>query len=67
MAGVHQLWAWSPFGNSETGPADGGMVESIAGTTNEGIVDGPSLQAWFAQPSGLAASADGERVWIADS
>lgn len=67
MAGTHQLWVWWPFGNSETGPAEGGMVESMAGTTNEGLVDGPSLQAWFAQPSGLAASADGERVWIADS
>jgi thiol-disulfide isomerase/thioredoxin len=67
MAGTHQLWAWWPFGNADTGPAEGGMVESIAGTTNEGLVDGPSLRAWFAQPSGLATSADGQRVWIADS
>ena len=28
---------------------------------------GPRAQAWFAQPSGLAASDDGERLWIADS
>ncbi|WP_461026815.1 NHL repeat-containing protein, partial [Streptomyces sparsus] len=38
-----------------------------AGTTNDGLVDRPVAEAWFAQPSGLAASADGERLWIADS
>ncbi|CAM5482299.1 NHL domain-containing thioredoxin family protein [Streptomyces abikoensis] len=58
MAGVHQLWTYDP--------ADG-TVEAAAGTTNEGIVDGPLREAWFAQPSGLAASADGERLWVADS
>ncbi|MEU6211763.1 NHL domain-containing thioredoxin family protein [Streptomyces sp. NPDC047023] len=56
MAGVHQLWTWDP----ETG-----MVEVAAGTTNEGLVDGPAAEAWFAQPSGLAAA--GDRLWIADS
>ncbi len=40
-------------------------VEVTAGTTNEGLVDGPAPQAWFAQPSGLAAA--GDRLWIADS
>ena len=63
MAGVHQLWTYTP-------PADGdpqGTVRAAAGTTNEGLVDGPAAQAWFAQPSGLSASADGERLWIADS
>lgn len=63
MAGVHQLWTYTP-------PADGdpqGTVRAAAGTTNEGLVDGPVAQAWFAQPSGLSASADGERLWIADS
>ncbi|MEU8552260.1 NHL domain-containing thioredoxin family protein [Streptomyces roseoverticillatus] len=58
MAGVHQLWTYDP---------ENGTVEAAAGTTNEGIVDGPLREAWFAQPSGLAASADGERLWIADS
>ncbi|MGW8377687.1 NHL domain-containing thioredoxin family protein [Streptomyces sp. ODS28] len=58
MAGVHQLWTYDP----ETGE-----VAAAAGTTNEGLVDGPAAEAWFAQPSGLSASADGERLWIADS
>ncbi|MEU0099400.1 NHL domain-containing thioredoxin family protein [Streptomyces sp. NPDC006267] len=58
MAGVHQLWTYDP-GN--------GTVRVAAGTTNEGLVDGPAAEAWFAQPSGLAVSADGERLWVADS
>ncbi|MET8247863.1 NHL domain-containing thioredoxin family protein [Streptomyces sp. NPDC005202] len=56
MAGVHQLWAYDP--------ADG-TVAVTAGTTNEGLVDGPGPEAWFAQPSGLAATP--ERLWLADS
>ncbi|MCM2578018.1 hypothetical protein M1E25_11710 [Streptomyces sp. MTZ3.1] len=56
MAGVHQLWTYDP---------DTGTVEVAAGTTNEGLVDGPAAEAWFAQPSGLAATED--RLWIADS
>ncbi|WP_339130514.1 NHL domain-containing thioredoxin family protein [Streptomyces sp. f51] len=56
MAGVHQLWAYDPV--TET-------VAVTAGTTNEGLVDGPGPEAWFAQPSGLAATAD--RLWLADS
>ncbi|MDX3362094.1 thioredoxin-like domain-containing protein [Streptomyces griseoaurantiacus] len=56
MAGVHQLWTYDPA--SET-------VAVAAGTTNEGLVDGPGAEAWFAQPSGLAAA--GERLWLADS
>ncbi|MFJ1582302.1 NHL domain-containing thioredoxin family protein [Streptomyces sp. NPDC088197] len=69
MAGVHQLWTYDPA--TET-------VRVAAGTTNEGLVDGHAAQAWFAQPSGLAAApergeagappADGwGRLWIADS
>ncbi|MDX6312904.1 MAG: hypothetical protein QOF44_2368, partial [Streptomyces sp.] len=50
MAGVHQLWTYDPAA---------GTVEVAAGTTNEGLVDGPADEAWFAQPSGLAAA--GER------
>ncbi|MET7933369.1 NHL domain-containing thioredoxin family protein [Streptomyces sp. NPDC005322] len=56
MAGVHQLWTYDPRD---------GTVRAAAGTTNEGLVDGPADQAWFAQPSGLAAT--GDRLWIADS
>ncbi|MEH6374365.1 NHL domain-containing thioredoxin family protein [Streptomyces sp. KLMMK] len=56
MAGVHQLWTYDP---------QTGTVEVAAGTTNEGLVDGPAREAWFAQPSGLAAA--GDRLWVADS
>jgi len=42
-----------------------GAVERAAGTSNEGLVDGPLAQAWFAQPSGLAP--DGDRLWVADA
>jgi thiol-disulfide isomerase/thioredoxin len=56
MAGVHQLWAYDPAE---------GTVAVAAGTTNEGLVDGPGTEAWFAQPSGLAATP--ERLWLADS
>ncbi|UUN28082.1 NHL domain-containing thioredoxin family protein [Streptomyces sp. FIT100] len=56
MAGVHQLWTYDP---------ESGTVGVAAGTTNEGLVDGPAAEAWFAQPSGLAATDD--RLWIADS
>ncbi|MFI1254887.1 NHL domain-containing thioredoxin family protein [Streptomyces netropsis] len=55
MAGVHQLWTYDPAT---------GTVEVAAGTTNEGLVDGPASEAWFAQPSGLAATED--RLWVAD-
>ncbi|MEV0480430.1 thioredoxin-like domain-containing protein [Streptomyces sp. NPDC050508] len=60
MAGVHQLWAYDPAGD----PTEA-TVAVTAGTTNEGLVDGPGAEAWFAQPSGLAATAD--RLWLADS
>ncbi|MFC9225666.1 NHL domain-containing thioredoxin family protein [Streptomyces hygroscopicus] len=56
MAGVHQLWTYDPAA---------GTVRAAAGTTNEGLVDGPAEEAWFAQPSGLAAA--GDRLWVADS
>ncbi|MBO8192414.1 redoxin domain-containing protein [Streptomyces oryzae] len=58
MAGVHQLWTYDPAS---------GTVAAAAGTTNEGLVDGPAAEAWFAQPSGLAVTADGTRLWVADS
>ncbi|GHC37241.1 NHL domain-containing thioredoxin family protein [Streptomyces cinnamoneus] len=56
MAGVHQLWTYDPATAT---------VGAAAGTTNEGLVDGPAAEAWFAQPSGLAAT--GDRLWVADS
>jgi thiol-disulfide isomerase/thioredoxin/streptogramin lyase len=57
MAGIHQLWSYSPVD---------GKLEPWAGTTNEGLVDGPVAQAWFSQPSGLTRDEQG-RIWIADS
>ncbi|HET9944992.1 MAG TPA: NHL domain-containing thioredoxin family protein, partial [Actinomycetes bacterium] len=56
MAGIHQLWRFDPVAPS---------VSVWAGTSNEGLVDGPLASAWFAQPSGLAA--DGDRLWLADA
>nr|WP_246280245.1 thioredoxin-like domain-containing protein [Nocardioides daedukensis] len=56
MAGIHQLWTFDPLT---------GSVEVAAGTTNEGLLDGPLEEAWFAQTSGLAA--DGDTLWLADS
>ena len=56
MAGIHQLWTFDPVT---------GSVSVAAGTANEGLLDGPLADAWFAQTSGLAV--DGDRLWIADS
>ena len=56
MAGIHQLWTFDPAT---------GDVRVAAGTTHEGLVDGPAAEAWFAQTSGFAATAD--RLWLADS
>jgi len=54
MAGTHQLHAF-----------DGSTVRVLAGTTGEGLRDGPATSAYLAQPSGLAAGAD--RLWFADA
>ena len=56
MAGIHQLWSFDPVN---------GEVAVLAGTTNEGLLDGPLADAWFAQTSGLASS--GSRLWLVDS
>ena len=56
MAGIHQLWSFEPVT---------GAVTVLAGTTNEGLVDGPAGAAWFAQTSGLAA--DGDLLWLVDA
>lgn len=58
MAGIHQLWSFEPLS---------GVVAVLAGTTNEGMVDGDADSAWFAQTSGFAVSADGQTLWMADS
>lgn len=55
MAGIHQLWTFDPAT---------GAVDVAAGTTNEGLLDGPLQDAWFAQTSGLAVA--GDRLWLAD-
>lgn len=62
MAGTHQLWAL----HLAADPADN-TVAVLAGTSAEGLRDGVADEAWLAQPSGLSASADGSRVFIADS
>jgi len=56
MAGIHQLWTYDPAT---------GAVEVAAGTTNEGLVDGPLAEAWFAQTSGVVAAE--ERLWMVDA
>ncbi|MEU4776304.1 NHL domain-containing thioredoxin family protein [Micromonospora sp. NPDC023633] len=58
MAGIHQLWWFDPVKRTA------GMY---AGTTVEALRDGPLAEAWMAQPSGLSVSADGARLWVADS
>jgi sugar lactone lactonase YvrE len=56
MAGIHQLWTFDPLT---------GETRVAAGTTNEGLLDGPLDEAWLAQTSGLAP--DGDRLWLVDS
>ena len=56
MAGNHTLGHFDPLQ---------GKVSRFAGTTVEGLYDAPAKDAFFAQPSGLAA--DGDRLWLVDS
>lgn len=56
MAGCHQLWSFDPRT---------GAVAVLAGTADEGLRDGNPEEAFFAQPSGLAA--DGATLWVADA
>ncbi|GGJ89198.1 hypothetical protein GCM10010123_18480 [Pilimelia anulata] len=58
MAGTHQLWWFDPAA---------GTAGLYAGTTVEALRDGPLPDVWLAQPSGLAVSADGRRLWVVDS
>jgi thiol-disulfide isomerase/thioredoxin len=55
-AGVHLLLSVD---------ARAGSAEILAGTTVESLRDGPALDGWLAQPSGLAV--DGEQVWFTDA
>ena len=55
-AGVHLLLAVDPVA---------GTAEILAGTTVEGLRDGPAADGWLAQPSGLAV--DGDRLWFVDA
>lgn len=57
MAGIHQLWLFDPVA---------GRVSVYAGTTNEGLVDGPAHQAWLAQTSGVDIAPDGS-LWMVDA
>ncbi|MFC5285654.1 NHL domain-containing thioredoxin family protein [Actinokineospora guangxiensis] len=56
MAGNHTIGWFDPVA---------GRIERFAGTTVEGLLDGPAHEAFFAQTSGLAATA--ERLWLVDS
>jgi thiol-disulfide isomerase/thioredoxin len=56
MAGNHTLSLFDPVA---------GTIGRFAGTTVEGLLDGPVSEAFFAQTSGLAA--DGDRLWLVDA
>ncbi|MGQ4532104.1 NHL domain-containing thioredoxin family protein [Dermabacteraceae bacterium P13138] len=57
MAGIHQIWGYQPLT---------GALRVIAGTRNEGLVDGPLATSWWAQTSGLDVDSAGY-IWCADS
>lgn len=58
MAGTHTLWWFDPVKRT---------VGLYAGTTVEALRDGQLPDVWLAQPSGLSAAPDGERLWFVDS
>jgi hypothetical protein len=60
MAGTHQLWAL----RGETAHAG---AEVAAGSGAEDIADGPAGDAMLAQPMGLAAEAEGRRLYFVDA
>ena len=57
MAGTHQLWALD---------LATGIIGPFAGSGREGLSDGPLMQSWLAQPTGLAHDGEG-RLYFADS
>ena len=56
MAGDHRVWSFDPTTK---------RIGVLAGTSNEGMIDGPFDQAWFAQSSGAETTSAG--IWILDS
>ncbi len=58
MAGTHQLWTVALPSHAAT---------ALAGGAGEDIIDATARVARLAQPSGLAMSADGSRLYFADS
>jgi DNA-binding beta-propeller fold protein YncE len=56
MAGPHQIWQLDLEKN---------QVSTFAGSGREARLDGPLLEAGFAQPSGIAS--DGKKLYVADS
>ncbi|MGP1272144.1 MAG: thioredoxin-like domain-containing protein [Phycisphaerales bacterium] len=58
MAGPHQIWEMD---------LQTRVVRRLAGSGRENSLDGPLDEAALAQPSGLALSADGRRLYFADS
>lgn len=56
MAGDHRIWQCD---------LAAGRVGVFAGTSNEGLVDAETNDAWFAQPSGLSGSVD--NLWVVDA
>jgi thiol-disulfide isomerase/thioredoxin len=58
MAGAHQIW---------TLDLSTSHLESYAGTSREGRIDGPRKKSAFAQPSGITADPEGRFLFVADS
>ena len=58
MAGTHQLWTYDLKTR---------VSKRLAGSGAENIVDAPAKQASLAQPSGVALSTVGDRLYFADS
>ncbi len=58
VAGTHQLGVLEVAGEATA-------FSVVGGTGVEGLRDGPLEEAWFAQPSGLAAA--GQQLWVADA
>lgn len=59
MAGEHRIWKLD---------LASGQLSIFAGTTNEGLVDGPLSEAWFAQPSAIVSSkTQPGKIWIVDA
>ncbi len=55
-AGRHRLWFIEDGGE--------GLAQPLAGSTAEGLQDGPALQAELAQPSGFSVAPDGALLFL---